>query len=298
MACYKPLTVWKPLDGGPIAFREKANHREINLPCGQCIGCRIEKRESWTTRLCAEAKMHERTIFLTLTYDNEHLPADHSLNHRHWQQFAKNLRKRIGPFRFFMSGEYGDRTSRPHYHALLFGVDPPDAVRVNSVRAKHQLYSSPAISSAWGKGNAFYGHFSIATARYVADYTVKKLNGPRAVEAYRFIDPTTGECFDRKPEYSKMSLRPGIGRTYLEKYAPEILAGNCIRDGAKPRKIPAYFDKHLEGLRPDDFVESKLKRYQHAQERLSDSTRERLATRELIAIRKHQASIERKNHDL
>jgi len=298
VACYKPLTAWKPLDGGSVIFQEKRNHREITLPCGQCIGCRAEKRDAWATRITCEAKMHKTNIFLTLTYDNEHLPPDHSLTHAHWQQFAKNLRKRLGPFRFFMVGEYGDRTSRPHYHAIMFGVDPPDAVRVNSVRSKHQLYNSAPITSAWGKGKADFGYFTPAAAKYVCDYTIKKLNGDRAIEAYRYLDPSTGEVFDRSPEYARMSLRPGIGRPFLEKYAPEILANNAVYEGSRPNKIPAFFDKHLETLSPDEFAESKLKRYNEAQKRLSDNTRARLEVREEIAIRKYQRSKETQNHDL
>ena len=98
MTCYRPLTAFKPLDGGPVTFFEKPNSREIQLSCGQCIGCRIRKRENWAVRCYCESKMHQDNIFLTLTYDDEHLPSDGSLNYRHYQLFMKRLRKRSGRF--------------------------------------------------------------------------------------------------------------------------------------------------------------------------------------------------------
>lgn len=282
MACYKPLTAWKPLDGGKIVFRELRDHREITLPCGQCIGCRAERREGWAFRCWAESQLHESNSFITLTYDNDHLPENRSLSHSDWQLFAKRLRKSIGPFRFFMCGEYGEQTHRPHYHALIFGTSFPDRVRTNSLRSKHQLYNSPTLDKAWGKGSHSIGDFSFATARYCTSYVCKTLNGELADKSYTFMDPSTGEIHQRKPEYAKMSLRPGIGRLWFEKYWPEVYANNAVHLGSRAQKIPAYFDSLFESLHPDEFIDSKLGRTQKAIQQLENSTRERLAVREEI----------------
>ena len=79
MPCYKPVTVFVPLGGGPISYHEKPNCREATIPCGHCIGCRIERQNAWAFRCMAEASMHEHNWFATLTYDEEHCPSDYSL---------------------------------------------------------------------------------------------------------------------------------------------------------------------------------------------------------------------------
>jgi len=298
VACYKPLTAWKPLDGGRIVFRELANHREITLPCGQCIGCRAERREGWAFRCWAESQLHEYSSFITLTYDNDHLPENHSLSHADWQLFAKRLRKRIGPFRFFMCGEYGENTLRPHYHALIFGPAFADRVRSNSVRSKHLVYHSPAIAAAWGKGHHSLGDFTFATARYCASYVCKTLNGELAERTYSFVDPSTGEIHQRKPEYAKMSLRPGIGRDWFTKYWPEVYTHGAVHLGQHKLKIPAYFDSLFESLHPDEFTDSKLGRTQKAIKHLENSTRERLAVREQLHYAKAKFNKSRQSHDL
>jgi len=111
--CYRPVVAFQPSDGGPVIFTEKKDHRQIILPCGGCIGCRIRKREEWATRIYCEAKMHKENYFVTLTYDDTHLPVDCGLNYRDIELFHKRLRKAVGPFRFFVTGEYGEQNKRP-----------------------------------------------------------------------------------------------------------------------------------------------------------------------------------------
>lgn len=168
MPCYRPVTAFKPLDGGAISFKELKNHREIKLPCGRCIGCRVEIVDAWAFRCMAEASLHEHKHFLTLTYNDESLPADESLDHRHWQLFAKKVRKHLGPFRFFMCGEYGDQFGRPHFHALLYGLNVPDLYKINSVYSRHQVYSSRIAESLWGNGFCSFGTVTHESARYCA----------------------------------------------------------------------------------------------------------------------------------
>lgn len=97
----------------------------LNVPCGKCMACRIARSREWTTRLIHELSYWDKASFVTLTYDNEHLPSDNSLSVRHWQLFMKRLRKQVEPLKikYFASGEYGDKFGRPHYHAIIFGLD-------------------------------------------------------------------------------------------------------------------------------------------------------------------------------
>lgn len=217
MACFRPVTVWKPLDGGKVLYRERPNCREVQIRCGRCIGCRIDRRDAWAFRCYAESMMHEKSWFLTLTYDQDHLPRDVSLNHRDWQLFAKRAREKYGPFRFFMCGEYGDQTKRPHYHALVYGIDFPDMLKFNSVYATTDLFRSEDLDKTWGKGQVAIGHVSMQSARYVASYVTKRSSN-NFDGRYDRVDDMTGEVYQVMPEYGKMSLKPGIGARWFEKY--------------------------------------------------------------------------------
>ena len=116
MYCIQPITIQVPIKGFK-AFQDLA------VPCGKCIGCRIAKRKEWSLRMLHELTYHPQSSFITLTYDDYHLPSDNSLKKRHLQLFIKRLRKNLGERRikYFACGEYGGQTMRPHYHAILFG---------------------------------------------------------------------------------------------------------------------------------------------------------------------------------
>ena len=122
MACYKPIEAFKDLAGGPVRFHEFKNSRRVQLKCGQCIGCRLERQEMWAVRCYAESRCHARNSFITLTYSPENYPMHGSLTYQDFQKFMYRLRRKYGPVRFFMAGEYGEQLERPHYHALLFGL--------------------------------------------------------------------------------------------------------------------------------------------------------------------------------
>ena len=135
MACYKPLRAWQCANGD-VVFAELGRFditRQLDLPCGQCVGCRLERSRQWAMRCLHEAKMHDRNCFVTLTYNNDNVPADRSLNYRDFQLFMKRLRFHFRgvPIRFYMCGEYGEDFGRPHFHACLFGLDFPDKTRIS-----------------------------------------------------------------------------------------------------------------------------------------------------------------------
>src|SRR6266571_4497618 len=140
MACFHP-------------WRMEVNDVVQVLPCGQCRGCRASYSREWAMRCMHEASMHADNCFLTLTYSDEYLPRNNSLDKSAFPLFMKRLRKAIAPqrVRYFHVGEYGERSGRPHYNALLFGYDPPDKV-LFSVRAGFPVFTSDGLRAAWPYG--------------------------------------------------------------------------------------------------------------------------------------------------
>lgn len=207
----------------------------IILPCGQCMACRLNKSRDWATRCVLESQMHEDNCFITLTYDDAHLPKDYGLQKKDFTNFIKRLRKNTGAkIRYYAAGEYGDLYSRPHYHACLFGWKPDDLV-LYSVRNGVNLYLSDTLLKAWQyQGYVTVGDVTFESAAYVARYVTKKITGDRAEEHY---------C-GRQPEYTVMSRRPGIGAKFFERYSTDIYGKDflVIRDQIKC-KPPRYFDR-------------------------------------------------------
>lgn len=300
MPCYRPVTCWKDPDGGPISFHERKDFREIKIPCSRCIGCRIMIRDGWAFRCYAESQLHKDNCFLTLTYNEDNLPVDNSLNHRHWQLFMKSLRQKFGPMRFFMCGEYGEQFSRPHYHALVFGFRPNDMRQSNSMYSKHALFESDEVQKVWGHGYVSVGEVSLQSARYCAAYAVKKMSdkdwqdNPASVHVDKF-----GEIHTRIQPYAKMSLKPGIGAAWLERYRRDVLTHDgIVTHGGMKMRIPRYFDDLMELCCPDDLMDSKMRRLKKVEKLIDDNTRERLEVREQIAHAKVKFNRERKGYAL
>ena len=221
---------------------------DLKVRCGQCIGCRVGKARSWGLRMCHEDQTTKGdSSFVTLTYDEDCLPEDRSLSVKDWQNFAKRLRKRIGPFRFFHAGEYGTQFSRPHYHAIIFGHDFRDGARMtlDSTTAK-PMWLSPELMDVWGKGRVVVEDFNFTTASYVARYCVKKINGARGKEFYEnFVVKSTGEVFSVKPEYATMSRRPGLGHDWFMKFKSDVFPSDEVIFQGKRFRPPSYYDKLL-----------------------------------------------------
>lgn len=290
MPCFRPVTCWKPSDGGPVRFSEFKDHREIEIPCGQCIGCRVQRQQMWAFRCLAEASQHRHNWFCTLTYSPENLPLHGSLRHRDWQLFAKRARRRLGSFRYLMCGEYGEQTQRPHYHALLFGLDVPDAVRV-SVRRGHPVYHSAALNRLWGLGLTELGTVTAQSARYCAAYVLKDVTPPVHLDEY------TGELHDLVKPYGRMSLKPGLGDAWIRKYYPEVLAHGVCHSQDRQFVIPDRFKHILEDIEPDAFDNLKREAIEKALAS-PDNTRARLADREQVALAKRSRYKEVSDHAL
>lgn len=161
--------------------------------------CRINFRRIWSHRILLESLCHHSNSFLTLTYDEEHLPIDGSLIPRHTQLWLKRFREVIKPvkFRYFLVGEYGDLSQRPHYHAALFGVGPEQ---------------QDIVRETWGMGHVFLGDLTLQSAQYIAGYVTKKMTSK-----------SDSRLNGRHPEFSRMSLRPGIGATAVPSISSSIL---------------------------------------------------------------------------
>lgn len=246
MPCNKPLKAVQLPDGRvQVVRRNEWVNKPLDLACGQCLGCRIDTRKAWAVRCVHEARMHKRNSYITLTYADEHLPAYGSLRKRDWQLFAKRLRKNIGPFRFFHCGEYGDNTLRPHYHALLFGIDFwDDQIHVKTSKG-YRLFVSPTLDRTWGKGHVWIGEMTWRTAEYCAGYVMKKLTRKQAKDSedYERIDTTTGEVHRVEPDYITMSRNPGLGADFLKTFNSDIYSDDqVILDGRRYRP-PKYYDK-------------------------------------------------------
>jgi hypothetical protein len=267
MACTRPLNAYRSAVTGKVLFRPFSGCEFISLPCGQCIGCRLERSRDWAVRCVHESKLWKENCFITLTYNNENLPAHSSLVRQDLTKFFKRLRKRYNhQIRYFACGEYGDKLHRPHYHAILFNHDFQDKFLFQN--GKFPLYISPALNEIWPFGHSVVAGFSFESAAYTARYCVKKITGKDAREHYG----------DRLPEFSAMSRRPGIGHDFFYKYYDDIVNYDTVvtRNGVICRP-PRYYDKLLSGCDVELLEKHKEKRISNAQilepERLRDLDR-------------------------
>lgn len=226
--------------------------------------------------------MHSQNCFLTLTFDAEHLPDDGSVDVRHWQNFAKRLRKRLGPFRFLHCGEYGGERFRPHYHACIFGIDFSEDRTLWKGTGEHQMFVSPTLAKLWPYGFHTIGSVSFDSAAYVAQYIMKKVTGDRAWKAYERVDGVTGETWRVKPEYATMSRNPGLGRSWFAKYANDVYPDDFVVMKGQKFRPPKYYDSLLEKEDPDLLESLKEKRRATAVASKEENTRARLEVRERV----------------
>ena len=275
MACFKPIQAFRNPDdmSGKLLFSSHTlgnyayalSAYGLKIPCGQCVGCRLEYSRQWAIRCCHEASLHTFNSFITLTYSPEHLPEDGSLDVVHFQKFMKRLRKKLFPLkiRFFHCGEYGDLTRRPHYHALIFGHSFPDRTLLKSSKSGN-LYTSDVLSSVWGLGHASVGDLTFESAAYVARYVMKKVNGKSKKSHYEVIDYETGEIIDLKPEYTTMSRKPGIAGDWFDKYHPDVYPSDSIHVDGREMRPPKFYDKKMKALDPalmEDIIADRLDRF-------------------------------------
>lgn len=248
MACYYPLQGWKARGGGWTANRRDAFiDLPMNVACGRCMGCRLERSRQWAVRCMHEKQLHELNGYLTLTYADEHLPETGTVVVDHFQKFMKRYRRWLGQrISFFHCGEYGAKLERPHYHAIIFGHDFADKRRWKRTEGGHWLYVSDQLDKLWGHGYCTIGEVTFDSAAYVARYCTKKVNGPMAKDHYTRILPT-GEIVQLHPEYVTMSRRPAIAKRWLERFGSDVYPHDYVVVNGKEAKPPRYYDKqHAE----------------------------------------------------
>lgn len=287
MACFYPLPAWQRKDGS-IAFKEPADSvRALTLPCGQCVGCRLERSRQWAVRILHEARMHENSVFVTLTYDPDKLKSI-SLVYRDFQKFMRRLRaSRCGQnVRFFMCGEYGDLHGRPHFHACLFGVFFDDREFYRELPSGFKIYRSAELERLWPHGYSSVADVSFESAAYVARYCMKKVTGNNAAEHYKRVDWRFGDIVEVEPEFCKMSLKPGIGYPWFEKYGEQVYPVDYVIVNGRKVKPPRAYDKWLK-KNVDQFseltrIDVETSRLDKAALVAEDNTADRLAVREAV----------------
>lgn len=275
----------------------------MQLPCGQCIGCRVDRARDWAVRCQHEAKLWPSNLFLTLTYSDQHFPPDGSLNVRTLQAFMKSLRhwhwrKNGARMRFFACGEYSPpnqrdptRGNRPHFHILAFNLNFRDQKIWNN-KGSYAVYRSATLEKLWPFGFSTIGRVNFTTANYVAQYTMKKVTGDRADEHYRWPHPLTGEIVEVTPEFLVMSRRPGLGSGWYTQFKGDAFpSDHLIVDGRKV-SIPRFYMEKLKAEEYGPFqplvkpLSEQLKRSRKAAalKHRSDQTPERLAVREEVLL--------------
>lgn len=310
MPCYHPLNAWRgnKLKTGKRQIVFKAtdawtDHKacELKLPCGQCIGCRLERSRQWALRCLHESSFYDRNCFITLTYSPENLPRDGSLNISDFQLFMKRLRKFaskdsiLGGYssskvRFFQCGEYGEKLGRPHHHAILFNFDFQDK-QIWTLRNSTPVYRSTTLEKLWPLGLSEIGSVTFESAAYVARYIMKKVSGTDAVEHY--VDYNNGVIL--KPEYITMSRRPGIATNWFTKWKSDVYPHDSISFRGLKMRPPKFYDRCLEKIDPKTLSAIKLNRIKNSEKLVptydkilrkqmlrSDNTHERLLVKESI----------------
>nr|QJB19602.1 MAG: replication initiator protein [Microvirus sp.] len=287
MPCFKPLQGYFSVDpdsgkkkfvGCPIMFDHwkrgysSLDNRRKSLPCGRCIGCRLDRSRGWAMRCIHEASLHESNCFITLTYAPEFLPEGGTLVKKHFQDFMKRLRKKFGSgIRFFHCGEYGDLYKRPHYHAIIFNLDFDDKV-LYKIENGCRLYTSDNLHSLWPYGLCTVGAVTFESAAYVARYIMKKVTGDMAEAHYG----------GRLPEYTTMSRRPGIAFDWFKKFKSDVYPSDQVIVRGFPCKPPRYYDTLFELEDPLLFQSLKEKRSVVTEKRLRENGFSRLAVRERV----------------
>ncbi len=268
----------------------------IKVPCGKCIGCRLDYSRMWATRSVHEAYInnyYQDCSFLTLTFNDDMLSRrtnPNSLNRSAFTSWIKRLRKAIKcnydkEIRLMACGEYGSKHKRPHYHILIYGFNFPDkyVFKYNKIRGKEVLYyRSPFLEKIWKPaysdepyGFSVIGDVNFESSAYVARYVTKKLFGPYADKVYK----------DKEKEFLTTSRMPGLGYGYLTRFYKNIFdLGYIVLPNGHKAPIPRYYENKLQEIDPEIYYKYMISKKEKFVNNLFieniDSTKERLIVRE------------------
>lgn len=306
MACFHPIEGFRSAEGGLTMSRAKSPTKTpVCVPCGQCLGCRVDKREQWKLRMMHEASLHDENCFVTFTYSPEHLVRPWLNAAGEWRGSVsaadvsgaiKRLRRRIEPqrLRFHFKTEYSPGVLQPHGHGAFFGWRPSDLVPCDRSAAGFTVYSSAFLDEVWGKGLVGVGDLTAESCGYIANHNVDKLDGQKAKDAYSRFDYSTGEIFEVEPETCRMSTHPGIGRGWIDQFERDCFPSNFIIVDGRKKPVPRYYKQRLKDrfslpqadvdrLVPVDdakVMSRKSRARARTPEFIANSTPERLAVRE------------------
>lgn len=295
MPCYKPVQAFY---GDRLASGKRAivfssaqaqSCLDLKLPCGSCVGCRLERARQWAMRCVDEASLYPENSFITLTFNPAVLAKRGShLDRRDFQLFMKRLRKSMPGkmIRYFHCGEYGSKFYRPHYHGLLFNIGFSDRVYFKTTAAGEKIYRSPFLESVWTDGFSSVGDLTFGSAAYVARYHLKKVGN--IVEDNHFVNPRTGEML--APEYHTMSRGSrarstgGLGRAWFDKFSSDVFPRDSRVIKGVDTKPCKFYDSLYEVDDPQGFSSMKLNRMVNASALRDDNTDERLVVKEKVKL--------------
>lgn len=240
----------------------------MKVPCGRCHNCRKAKSREWALRLLHESTLWDHSIFLTLTYNDDHLPYDMSLRKTTLQKYLKRLRKRIGDrkIKYYACGEYGPDGGRPHYHMVIFGLALWEH-QLGSPRGKgYEILGGPGFTAWHPRGFVAGGSINYGSLRYITDYVSKKSDIPTRLRQQRlddlqinirstYLEPVA-DVVHLKQGYQVQ--RPfqlcsqGIGKEYLHKHKERLLRDmGCAVTTGKIAPLPRYYVKKLLEQHPE-----------------------------------------------
>lgn len=250
------------------------------------MGCLLDRSQQWAVRCMHEAATHSFNSFVTLTYDDKNLPDGGTLRPDHLKAFLKRLRKEKLfseiSIKYFACGEYGDENKRPHYHAILFGIDFPDKRPYKKNKRGDMLFTSEHLEKIWRFGKCWLGSVTYQSAGYVARYTLKKAGKQFDAGHYQKLNLETGEIIDVHPEFQRMSRRPGIGHAFYERFKSDIYPSDEVIVEGKSLKPPRYYDRLLERENPARLAKVKIHREAAGNLHSDNRTTARLRVRETV----------------
>lgn len=265
MSCDRPVLMHRRDNGEVVCGAPGGKYDGVafEVPCQNCKGCLIRRAFEWGIRCVHEAAVSKAALFCTFTLDDEHLGPEGSLSVDEHRNLIRRIRREFPDVRYLSNGEYGDHTSRAHYHSNLFNVDVPMGDPIARGRSGYVSYTCPALEELWGRGNVTVGPVSAATGAYCGshaekDYDVQRRRDPSGkLEPWLVIDPRTGEVRERRAPFRVQSAGKGgaIGKPWFDVFSGDVRNG-CVpwaETGKPTRYVPApavYLD-WLEKIEPE-----------------------------------------------